>query len=74
MADTETSVLAETADALHAAVRKKKSDAVRALGEELNARGGFALMQAAHRELVQRHRHSARLVEMLWTGIGVWRG
>jgi hypothetical protein len=67
-------ILAEAAALVHAAVRRKDNTAVRALGEQLDQRGGFALMQAVHRQLTGRLRHSARVVDMLWSGIGVWRG
>jgi hypothetical protein len=67
-------LLGEAAIAVHAAVRRKDHAAVRALGEQLDHHGGFELMQEVHRRLTGRMAGSARLVEMLWTGIGFWRG
>lgn len=67
-------LLADAAAMIHAAVRRKDLEAVRALGEQLDHHGGFELMQEVHRRLTGRMAHSARLVEMVWTGVGFWRG
>lgn len=61
--DLTPEVLAQAAALVHAAVRRKDDTAVRSLGEQLDRRGGFALMQAVHRQLTGRLRHSARGVE-----------
>ncbi len=72
--DLTPEILSEAASMVHAAVRRKDNTAVRALGEQLDRRGGFDLMQAVHRQFTARLRHSARVVDMLWNGIGAWRG
>jgi hypothetical protein len=46
----------------------------REIGEELNALGGFKLMQTVHEEVVHLRRSAARTLEMGWDGIGVWQG
>lgn len=72
--DLTPEILAEAAAVVHAAVRRKDNTAVRALGEQLDQRGGSDLMQAVHRQFTGWLRHAARIVDMLWNGIGAWRG
>lgn len=45
-----------------------------AIGEELNALGGMDLMFAVHRALTVRRRDCSRRLDLLWDGIGQWRG
>ncbi|TAK13303.1 MAG: HEAT repeat domain-containing protein [Anaerolineae bacterium] len=49
---------------------------VRAVGSALNAEGGMALMQRAHREFSELNEMpgAARNLEIMWGGIGEWMG
>lgn len=48
---------------------------IREIGEELNARGGKRLMQEVHAEFVKSGGAQwGRHIEMMWSGIGTWRG
>ena len=44
----------------------------RAMGEELNARGGMRLMQSTHAALSDMR--GARSLDMVWNRIGQWMG
>jgi len=47
---------------------------IRAIGEELNQRGGKPLMRWAHAAFARERPRAARNLEILWHGIGDWQG
>jgi len=49
-------------------------EAVRDIGKMLNKQGGMPMMLAVHREFARRQSWAARNLEMVWDGIGEWRG
>jgi rubredoxin len=52
----------------------RREGVVRDIGRELNARGGFKLMQAVHTAIAdQLSGGAARQLEMAWGGIGEWQ-
>ena len=52
------------------------AEPVRKIGKELNAAGGFQLMLSVHNQFAATYnvRGTARNLEMVWDGIGSWRG
>lgn len=44
------------------------------IGQELHDLGGMALMQAVHTEFTSRRRPLSRNLDLIWNGIGDWRG
>jgi hypothetical protein len=44
------------------------------IGRELHDLGGMALMQAVHTEFTARRRALSRNLDLIWNGIGNWRG
>ncbi len=47
---------------------------LRQIGIHLNGAGGMALMLQAHERFAARNPNTARNLEMMWDGIGEWRG
>jgi hypothetical protein len=47
---------------------------VRNLGSQLDDLGGFGLMREAHELFAEKRPRAARNLEMVWDGIGTWRG
>lgn len=52
------------------------AESVREVGEKLNAAGGFQLMLSVHKQFAAIYNvmGTARNLEMVWDGIGNWRG
>ena len=47
---------------------------VRRIGQALDEMGGMDMMLEAHRRFAEQNRPMARNLEMVWDGIGAWRG
>ena len=50
------------------------ADRLRDVGRQLDAMGGFEMMRTAHTAFAAARPRMARNLEMVWDGIGSWRG
>ena len=58
----------------HEVFDKKHGEEIRAIGEALNKQGGMRSMREVGESFARKAPIHARKLEMMWNGIGYWRG